>query len=156
MITKHHNIKFSSEYENQNVLSFLDIRITKENNSFVTSVFRKPTNTGLTMKYDSFLPSRYKENLISILIYRAFKISKSYVIMVKEFDFIKNLLKLNGFPLYLIEKVIQKTLDNLMNPKPIVLTVPKDKIVFKLPYLGPLSNVIVKKLKMVLKKISLQ
>ena len=151
MNSKHPNIKFTCEYENQNTLSFLDIRITKENNSFVTSIFRKPTNTGLTMKYDSFLPSRYKENLISILIYRAFKISKSYVIMVKEFSFIKNLLQQNGFPLYLIEKVIRKTLDNLMNPKPVVLTVPKDKIVFKLPYMGPLSNLIIKKLKKVLR-----
>ena len=62
------------------------------------------------------------------------------------------MLKLNGFPLDLIGKVIQKTLNNLMNPKPIVLTVPKDKIVFKLPYLEPLSNVIVKNLKKVLRK----
>ena len=38
-----------------------------------------------------------------------------------------------------------------MNPKLIVLTVPNDKIVFKLPYMGPLSNVVIKKLKKVLR-----
>ena len=38
---RHKNIKFTSETENGNPLSFLDIRITRDNNKFMTSLYHK-------------------------------------------------------------------------------------------------------------------
>ena len=40
---QHKNIKFTSEIEENGSLSFLDIKISRENNKFVASVYRKPT-----------------------------------------------------------------------------------------------------------------
>ena len=37
------NIKFTSRTENENSISFLDIKITRDNNKFMTSVYRKST-----------------------------------------------------------------------------------------------------------------
>ena len=40
---QHKNIKFTSEIQENGSLSFLDITLTRENNKFVTSVYRKPS-----------------------------------------------------------------------------------------------------------------
>ena len=38
----HENIKFTSEKETNNKLSFLDIEISRDKNQFITSVYCKP------------------------------------------------------------------------------------------------------------------
>ena len=43
MKTKHPNIKFTSEFEENDSFSFLDVKTTRRNNQLVTSVFRKAT-----------------------------------------------------------------------------------------------------------------
>ena len=45
--SKHPNIQFTHELENNGSLPFLDINITRTNGHFSTSVFHKPTSTGL-------------------------------------------------------------------------------------------------------------
>ena len=44
---KHEKIKFTHELEHNNSLAFLDVKVTKVDNKFVTGVYRKPTFTGL-------------------------------------------------------------------------------------------------------------
>ena len=44
---QHKNIKFTSEIEENGSLSFLDITTSRENNKFVTPVYRKPTFSGV-------------------------------------------------------------------------------------------------------------
>ena len=56
------------------MLNFLDITVSKIDDTFKTSVFRKKTFTGLRIKFDFFVPHQFKTNLISCLIKRAFKI----------------------------------------------------------------------------------
>ena len=41
------NIKFTSEKETSNKLSFLDIEMSRGKNQFITSVYRKPTFSGV-------------------------------------------------------------------------------------------------------------
>ena len=53
---KHPNIKFTQDLEQNNRLPFLDILIEHKNNSFSTSLYRKPTFTGLGLKFNSFTP----------------------------------------------------------------------------------------------------
>ena len=57
---QHKNIKFMSEIEENGSLSFLDITITRENNKFVTSVYRKPTFSGVFTNFESFIPDMHK------------------------------------------------------------------------------------------------
>ena len=57
LIEQHVNIKFTTEKEEQNILPFLDVQIVKlDNGKFETSVYRKPTFTGLltNFKFHSF------------------------------------------------------------------------------------------------------
>ena len=54
---QHKNIAFTSQMEQNGSLSFLDIRISRENNKFVTSV-------------ESFISKCYKRSLIDTLLYR--------------------------------------------------------------------------------------
>ena len=73
-----HSIKFTIEFEQDNVIPFLDILLKRcPNNTFVTSIYRKKTFTGLYTKWDSFTPRKYKINLIRTLTYRCYRICSS-------------------------------------------------------------------------------
>ena len=64
-LTKQHkNIKFTSEIEKSGLLSFLDIKISRENNSLVTSVYRDPAFSGVFTNFESFIPDIHKRGLI--------------------------------------------------------------------------------------------
>ena len=50
---------------------FLDILVTRnQNNTFITSIYRKKPFTGLYTKWDYFTPRKYKINFIRSLTYR--------------------------------------------------------------------------------------
>ena len=51
-----------------NCMSFLDIKITRELNSFSTSVYRKPTFSGVFTNFDSFIPLSHNTGLILVII----------------------------------------------------------------------------------------
>ena len=53
---QHPAMKFTSEMEADKTLSFLGVNVTRENNKFSSSVYRKGTFTGLATNYYSFIP----------------------------------------------------------------------------------------------------
>ena len=134
--SKHPNIQFTSELEQNNSLPFLDVLINKTNNSFSSSVYRKPTFTGLSMNFNSFTPFLYKINLIKTLIHRAYSICSTYFDLHKELKFISNFLVENGFKVNVIDKQIKKFLDNKYNENPKLIGAQKQEIYFKLPFHG--------------------
>ena len=67
---QHKNIKFTTEIEENGLLSFLDITITRENNKFVTSVYCKHTFNGAFTNFESFIPEMHKRGLIETLLHR--------------------------------------------------------------------------------------
>ncbi|CAF5001353.1 unnamed protein product [Rotaria magnacalcarata] len=70
---------------------FQTISNTYESSLFSTSIYRKPTFTGLLLKWNSYVPHSYKFSAISPMIYRAIKICSSYSSMHIEFEYIQNL-----------------------------------------------------------------
>ena len=56
----HPNIAFTKELQSKNRLSFLDVLVDNSGPSLVTSTFRKPTHTGLCIKWNSFVSRRFK------------------------------------------------------------------------------------------------
>ena len=103
----HPSLKFTNEIEANNSLPFLDVLITKSNNKFITSVYRKPTITGQYIHWNSFGPKQRKTNLIDTLPHRALKIcSKST--LKHELDNIRSILVENGYPEFLIDSRISK------------------------------------------------
>ena len=76
---QHKNIRFTSEIENENSISFLDIRIRRDNNTFTTSVYYKPTFSGVCTNFGSFIPKSYKYNLLFTLLHVALKVCSHFV-----------------------------------------------------------------------------
>ena len=63
---------FRNKGEKQNRMSFLDVQIIREDKTFTTSVYRKPTFSGVYTHFDSFLPFTYKFGTVYTLAYRYF------------------------------------------------------------------------------------
>ena len=59
---QHKNIKFTSETENENSIFFLDIKITRDNNKFMTSIYHKPALSGVLTNFGSFITKSCKYN----------------------------------------------------------------------------------------------
>ena len=76
---QHRNIRFTSEIGNENFVSFLDIKISRENNKFTTSVYRKPNLGGVVTNFESFILKSYKYNLLFTLLHRVFKLFNSFI-----------------------------------------------------------------------------
>ena len=72
MSKQHKCLKFIHEAVNNNSFSFLDIRITRHNQQLKTSVYRKPTFSGVLTYYESYLDQTYKKSLIDTLLFRCF------------------------------------------------------------------------------------
>ncbi|XP_069993512.1 uncharacterized protein [Penaeus vannamei] len=66
--SKHQSIKFTCETQLNNQLPFLDTYVTIDNGRFHTSIYRKPTFTGLGLHFLSNIPYIYKINSIRTLI----------------------------------------------------------------------------------------
>ena len=60
MNLKHKNIKFNFEAEDLNSFLFLDVKITRKNKWFVTSIFYKTTFSGDLTNNDCFIFEIYR------------------------------------------------------------------------------------------------
>ncbi len=109
--------------------SFLfDIEITPANGKFSTSIYRKPTFTGLFTNFHSFIPPSYKRSLISCLLHRIFNLCSSYENFHVQLEIVRKLFNLNGFPSHMFDNVVRRFLNNIFKPKPIIHTVPKKNV----------------------------
>ena len=137
--SKHQNIKFTLENECNNKLNFLDISIRKHSGNFETSVFRKPSFSGLGMSYFSYICDQFKFNCVDILISRAYKICSDYKSFHDELQYLRSYFAKNGFPLSLIDFRISKFLNKLFSTPQAdscSTQAESDTIHFSLPYFG--------------------
>ena len=140
-----HPSKFTNEIESNSSLPFLDVLVTKSNNKFITSGYRKPTFTGQHTHWNSFRPKQRKTNLINTLTHRALKIcSKST--LKQELDNIRSILVQNDYPEFLIDSRISKKLLRFQQstkegPK-------KCPVYLKLPWIGKNSLKFERKIKL--------
>ncbi|CAF5187574.1 unnamed protein product, partial [Rotaria magnacalcarata] len=110
----HQDIQFTSVKEEGEQLAFLDVLIKRKAKPFVTTMYRKPTYTGLLAKWESFVPRQYKRSAISSMVYRGIRICSTFALMHEEFNFIRKVSKDNGYPSNFIEKQIRETLNRYM------------------------------------------
>ena len=68
------SFNFTVEHENIGLLSFIDVNICAKNGKFVTSVYRKPTFSGVFTNFESFIPMYQKRGLLHTLLHRSFSI----------------------------------------------------------------------------------
>ena len=161
----HKDIQFSSVQERNNELPFLDVLVHRRSKKLETSVYRKPIYTGLMTKWSSLVLKRYKISAVSSMIYRTIRISSSFEIMHKEFDFIRDITERNGHPSNFVEYQIRCTLNRYMNRKN-ENTKKEDKtenkeqnnsvtdrIVINIPYMGKATQQLSKDIKKIARKI---
>ena len=68
---QHKIIRFTSENESENSVVFGDIKVGMKNNKFSTSVYYKPTFSGVFASFKSLIPKTNKYNLLFTLLHRA-------------------------------------------------------------------------------------
>ena len=138
--SKHPAIQFTHTTQSNNTLSFLDVSISQSpTGNLETSIYRKPTYTGLISLFSSFCPTSYKANLVLSLVHRAWNISSTYANFRKEMRFLNTLFTNNGYPDSFFWKHASKTVDRLYNPVT-VFTVPRPKVFIPLDYFGYISD----------------
>ena len=95
---QHKCLKFTSEEENDNSFSFLDIKVIRHNQQFKASVYRKPTFSGVFTHYESYGDQTYKKSLIDTLLFRCFPICSDYTSFHLEVENLREILKKNSCP----------------------------------------------------------
>ena len=113
MNSKHRNIKFTVELEENNLLSFLDIKIFRDSGEFQTSVYKKPMFGGVLTNFEKFLPISYKYNLVSTLLHRGFMLCSSYRTLHFEILKLKQIFRCNGYPENFVDRCIKMYLDKV-------------------------------------------
>ena len=134
----HSSLAFTIEEENKGQLPFLDVLVERRDSSFLTSVYRKPTFTGLYLNWHSFVPKSRKLNLIRRHSYRTLKIPSDCKIE-NELKVIKDIFIVNGYPEEIIDVNIRYAVTRLKNTNK-VFGPPKCSVYFRLPCVGSASQ----------------
>ena len=137
--SRHINMSFSMQTGRQNKFSFLDIEVIREQGKFSTTIYRKPTFSGVYCNFESFLPSVYKFGMVYTLVHRCFRIRSEWTKFHAELTFLKKIFHKNGYPERLINKCFKRFLDNIHLVKEKVPTVERKHLHLVLPYLGVIS-----------------
>ena len=117
--TCHPNISFSFEQEKKWKFVITYVEVSREKGKFVTTVYRKPTFSGVYTHFEGFLPTVYKFVMVYTLAYRCFKIC---------FDWTK-----------FIDNCFKTFVDKLFIKRPQLTIVETKTLFLSLPYLVEIS-----------------
>ena len=120
-------------------MPLLDVLITRTSNGFKTSVYDKPTFSGVYSNFNSFISEEYKVGLIFTFLFRTFSIVSVFSGFFSEACHLKEISKKDAFPIKLINSCIKNFLNKKLTEKPVTLTAEKMNLVIVLPILGKLS-----------------
>ena len=164
----HPDIKFTYETETDNVISFLDVKVTKKTDGlFDTEVYRKKTDSSIYMSWNSYATQSWKIGTLKGLFRRAFLICSTERALNKELKFLKHVFtKINGYPSKIVNNMLHDVRskwsqenDNTPSapepePEPEDNTVePEQTPYICLPFKGPEGEGIVRQFKRSLKNI---
>ena len=102
----HPSISFTMEVSNNNKLPFIGMELTKIGKQLETCVYRKTTNKGLLLHYQSHVDARYKRSLLMTMLNRAHRLSSSPDLIAQECDNLKVIFLKLKYPERLIDSTI--------------------------------------------------
>ena len=166
----HCDIKFTNEIEIERRISFLDVKVVRnENGYFTTEVSRKLSDTNVYLHWKSFAPIHWKIGTLKGLFRSAYIICSEKTGLEKELKHLKFVFtKINGFPSRIVSKSLYQVKKSLEREQ--LLSVPenadnnseegqnsedkKDLIhpYIVLPYKGNVGNTALNELKSTMKK----
>ena len=107
------SINFTVELEENGKLPFLGMNVIRNGCRLDTTVYRKPTDTGLLLHYHSHVDARYKRSLLNTMLNRAFKLSSTWEFFHEECERLKEIFSRVRYP----DDLCSQPFDNSLNPK---------------------------------------
>ena len=144
--SRHVNMTFTFETEVDDKLPFLDVLVSREGSRLTTSLYRKPTFSGLYTNYNSFISEKYKTGLIFCLLFRIFTLTVDWKKFHEEVKFLSDTFCKNQYPQHFFDRCVKIFLDRKLNPDT-KTKIEKEKLIISLPFIGRYSNDLKKKLK---------
>ena len=87
--------------------------LIKKNDTFETTVYRKPTNKGIYLHWNSFAPETWKRGTLGSIINRAYDICSNDEFLRLELSRIKHdFIKINGYPNWVFNQIHQKVIES--------------------------------------------
>ena len=108
----HPAISFTMEVANNNKLPFIGMELTKIGKRLETCVYRKTTNKGLLLHYQSHVDARYKRSLLMTMLNRAHCLSSSPDIFAEECDNLRGIFLKLRYPEKLINSTITRFIES--------------------------------------------
>jgi hypothetical protein len=102
------HIKFTMETEKEGILPILDVKVIKSNGRITTEVYRKKTDSGLYLQYDSNYPKPVKNGIVNTFLLRAETHSTLNVAKVREVELVKRTLVRNKYLERLVKNIKNK------------------------------------------------
>lgn len=110
----HHRIQFTLEQENNRVLNFLDVAVTRNQCKLSYNWYTKPSWTGRYLNFFADLPSKYKKSTISALSSRALRLTTPQG-RERQLNKVRHTMSVNNYPLSFTNKVISKEIHKIYN-----------------------------------------
>ena len=101
--SQHKDVKFILETTTDcDNLHFLDVRIKLNETGFDTCFWRKPTNIGLLLNFNTLCPNAWKSGFVMCLLHRAKKLCWSTKLYVQELKRLCHIFRNNAYPEWFI------------------------------------------------------
>ncbi|PFX27154.1 hypothetical protein AWC38_SpisGene8122 [Stylophora pistillata] len=104
----HPSIDFTMELSNHDSIPFIGMFITKNGNKLETKVYRKSTNTGLLLHFQTHTDLRYKNCLVKTMVHRARELSSTHQAFVDECKHLQSMFTHFGYPSSLVNGTIDE------------------------------------------------
>ena len=140
MNTCHPKLKFTFGKEQNSCFNFLDVKVIRQDNVFTTSVYRKPSFTGVYKHFDSYMLLSYKFSLVSTIIFCSLTICSGMPKFHQEIFKIKDIFIKNVYSERFLDKCVKTFLNKVFIPKRIIQTAEKKQVTIALPYMGMIST----------------
>ena len=102
----HPSLKFTMELPSENTIPFIGIQIIKNGTELETRVYRKPTNTGLLLHFQSHVDKRYKTGLLKTMLHRAHALSSTTEAFNEECAKLRSIFSRLDYPIGLVNSTI--------------------------------------------------
>ena len=102
----HPSLKFTMELPSENMIPFIGIQIIKNGTELEIRVYRKPTNTGLLLHFQSHVDKRYKTGLLKTMLHRAHALSSTTEAFNEECAKLRSIFSRLDYPIGLVNSTI--------------------------------------------------
>lgn len=138
----HPTIQFTFEKEHEGKLNFLNVQCSaNKEGSFSTTVYRKPTNTNLYVRWESAHSDAQKEGVFKTLLHQAKSICSDKEALNKEINFLMDIFLANGYPKEVLLGILKSFEKNVQNKKDKSTVDPAGPpLILKLPFYPKLSD----------------